>query len=97
MLLTWGSRKSKKAVDSRDNPAFILREMLVRVVNISDDIFVHCILKGAIKQAGGWQMSRTNEARLSGALKFRLPQRHKGTVGQLNKLAKLTWQATAHC
>lgn len=42
-------------------------------------------------------MSRTNEARLSGALKLRLLQRHNGTVGQLNKLAKLTWQAAAHC
>lgn len=42
-------------------------------------------------------MYRTNEARLSGALEFRLLQRHNGTVGQLNKLANLTWQAAAHC
>lgn len=42
-------------------------------------------------------MSRTNEARLSGAHKLRLQQRHNGTVGQLNELAKLTWHAVAHC
>lgn len=53
MVLTWGSLKAKKSVDSGDSPAFILREMLVCVVSILDDTFLRWILYGAIKQAGG--------------------------------------------